>query len=84
MVLVLTLIHPQSWNSYEYGESEDKHTEFPFDILNNLLESVQPYLLVYVHKHKHFGFYPHVYSATVLPYAIAFSILLFYHLGHIL
>jgi hypothetical protein len=37
----------------------------------------------YVHKHTHFGFYPHVYSATVLPYAIAFSILLFYHLVYI-
>jgi hypothetical protein len=37
----------------------------------------------YVHKHMQFGFYPHVYSATVLPYAIAFPISLFYHLGHI-
>jgi hypothetical protein len=40
-------------------------------------------LLVHVHKHTHFGFYPHVYSATVLPYSIPFSILLFHHLGHI-
>jgi hypothetical protein len=66
-----------------YGESI-LPLYFPINILNILLKSVPPHLLVYVHKHTHFGFYLHVYSATVLPYAIAFFILLFYRLGHIL
>jgi hypothetical protein len=40
-------------------------------------------LLVYVHKHTH-SIFTHVYSATGMPYAIASSILLVYHLGHTL
>jgi hypothetical protein len=42
------------------------------------------YVKGYVYKHTDFGFYPHVYSATLLAYDTTFSILLFYHLGHIL